>query len=200
MSPDLVTSAAQPVPPAPTAALDALRARLPDHLRDLRLNLAVVTGASGLTPRQHWGTALAAALAARNPEVVRAIASAAAPHLDEAARRAAETAASLMAMNNVYYRFLHFVGDAAAGAAHPYQGMPARLRMQAIANPGVDHLDFELWCLAVSAVNGCGACVVSHEKVVRDKGATTAMVQDAVRIAAVVHALAASLDGVAALA
>ena len=100
-----------------------------------------------------------------------------------------------MAMNNVYYRFLHFVGD-----GNPYQGLPARLRMQVIGNPGVDHVDFELWCLAASAINGCGACVASHDKVVRDKGATAPMVQDAVRIASVVHALAASLDGVAALA
>ena len=182
-------------PPSPTALLDALKARLPDHLRDLRLNLAVLTQPSNLTPRQHWGTALVAALAARNADVTRAVAAAAAPHLDDAARRAVEGAASVMAMNNVYYRFLHFVGD-----GNPYQGLPARLRMQVIGNPGVDHVDFELWCLAASAINGCGACVASHDKVVRDKGATAPMVQDAVRIASVVHALAASLDGVAALA
>ena len=188
-----VPVAASPV--APTAALDALKARLPDHLRDLRLNLAIVTGASNLSSRQHWGAALASAYAARNPDVIRAIAAAAAPHLDPPARKAAEAAASVMAMNNVYYRFLHHLGEGNA-----YQALPARLRMQAIGNPGVDHLDFELWCLAVSAINGCGACVASHEQVVRSKAATAPMIQDAVRIAAVVHALAASLDGVAALA
>ncbi len=188
-----VPVAAPPV--APTAALDALKARLPDHLRDLRLNLAIVTGASNLSSRQHWGAALASAYAARNPDVIRAIAAAAAPHLDPPARKAAEAAASVMAMNNVYYRFLHHLGEGNA-----YQALPARLRMQAIGNPGVDHLDFELWCLAVSAINGCGACVASHEQVVRSKAATAPMIQDAVRIAAVVHALAASLDGVAALA
>lgn len=186
-------TAADPTAPAP-ATLDQLKARLPDAARDLRINLGVLTGGSSLTPRQHWGTALAAALAARNPDVTRAIAAAAAPHLDEVAARAAQAAASVMAMNNVYYRFLHFVGD-----GNEYQQLPARLRMQAIGNPGVDHLDFELWCLAASAVTGCGACVVSHDKVVRAKGATAPMVQDAVRVAAVVHALAATLDGVAAL-
>ena len=198
MSADVETSAARPVetaPAAPTAGLDALKARLPEYLRDVRLNLGVVTGTSpNLTPRQHWGTALVAALAARNPDVTRAIAAAAAPHLDDTARKAAEGAASVMAMNNVYYRFLHLVGE-----GNPYQSLPARLRMQVIGNPGVDHLDFELWCLAASAVTGCGACVASHDKVVRDKGASPAMVQDAVRIASVVHALAASLEGAAAL-
>ncbi len=190
-----MSAAAELAPPAPAISLEELRARLPDAARDLRLNLAILTGASNLTPRQHWGVALAAALAARNHDVIRAIAGAATPHLDEVARRAAQSAASVMAMNNVYYRFLHFVGDDSE-----YKALPARLRMQAIGNPGVDHLDFELWCLAASAVTGCGACVVSHDQVVRSKGATAAMVQDAVRIAAVVHALAATLDGVAALA
>jgi alkyl hydroperoxide reductase subunit D len=74
-----------------------------------------------------------------------------------------------------------------------YDRMPARLRMQTIGNPGVDKLDFELWCLAASAVGGCEACVVSHEKAVRERGATPGMVQDAVRIAAVVNALAVTL-------
>lgn len=193
--PDVDTSAVPPPAVVPTALLEALRARLPDHVRDLRLNLAVITGGSNLTPRQHWGTALTAALAARNPDVVRAIAAAAAPHLDEAARKAAEAAASVMAMNNIYYRFLHFAGE-----GNPYQALPARLRMQVIGSPGVDHLDFELWCLAASAITGCGACVTSHDQVVRGKGATAPMVQDNIRIAAVVHALAATLDGVAALA
>ena len=60
----------------------------------------------------------------------------------------------------------------------------------------VDHVDFELWCLAASAVTGCGAGVVAHERVLRGKGVTAPMVQDAVRIAAIVHALAVTLEGV----
>ncbi len=177
-----------------TTTLDQLKERLPDHARDLRINLGVITGASSLTPRQHWGSALAAAITARNPAVIRAIAAAAGAHLDEAATRASENAASLMAMNNVYYRFLHYLEGA------EYGHLPARLRMQAIGNPGVDHADFELWCLAASAINGCESCVRAHDKVVRGKGISAANVQDAVRIASIVHALAVTLDGVAALA
>jgi alkyl hydroperoxide reductase subunit D len=173
------------------SALTDLGARLPDHVRDLRLNLAVIGGAGELSPRHAWGTALTAALAARNPEVIAAIASEAAPHLDDAASRAARTAASLMAMNNVYYRFTHAVGG-------DYEKLPARLRMQAIGNPGVDKLDFELWCLAASAINGCQACMHAHERAVRDRGATAGMVQDAIRIAAVVNALAVTVEGEAA--
>ena len=92
-------------------SLDALKERLPDYARDLKINLGVITGASSLTLRQHWGTAVAAALATRQREVIAAITAAAAPHLDDVALRAARGAASVMAMNNVYYRFAHLVSD-----------------------------------------------------------------------------------------
>jgi alkyl hydroperoxide reductase subunit D len=98
-----------------------------------------------------------------------------------------------MGMNNVYYRFTHLVGGS-------YPTMPAKLRMNVMAKPGVDKTDFELWSLAVSAVKGCGMCMESHEKVVRHGGLSAEQVQAAVRIAAVVHAVAAVLDGEAALA
>src|SRR5690606_22595707 len=101
---------------------------------------------------------------------------------------AAKTAASIMAMNNVYYRFTHLA------SAPDYRAMPAKLRMNAMAKPGVDKADFELWSIAVSAINGCGMCIDSHEKVLRQHGVTTDAIQAAVRIAAVVHAVATTLD------
>ena len=100
---------------------------------------------------------------------------------------------AIIGMNNIYYRFSHLVGG-----DHPK--MPARLRMNIIAKPGVDKVDFELWSLAVSAINGCGMCMESHDKVVKHGGLTAEQVQAAVRIASVVHAVAATLDGEAALA
>jgi alkyl hydroperoxide reductase subunit D len=91
-------------------------------------------------------------------------------------------------MNNVYYRFTHVV------SAKEYQTMRAGLRMNIIANHGVSGLDFELWSLAVSAINGCGMCMDSHEKAVLEKGATREVVQAVVKIAAVVHAVAVTLE------
>ena len=64
-----------------------------------------------------------------------------------------------MAMNNIYYRFVHLVHAA------DYKTLPAKLRMTAMAKPGVDKVDFELWSLVVSAINGCGMCLEAHEKV-----------------------------------
>ena len=169
--------------------LDRIKAALPEWARDLKLNLAAIAASTELSPRLAWGTALASAVAARNAALIEAIGADAAAHLDDAAARAARAAAAIMGMNNVYYRFLHFTEG-----RDDYAKLPARLRMQVIGNPGVPKLDFELWCLAASAINGCANCVRAHEQVVRDGGMTAAMVQDAVRIAAIVHGAAVALD------
>ena len=58
-------------------------------------------------------------------------------------------------------------------------------------NPGVDKADFELWSMAVSAINGCGMCMDSHEAELRKAGLSTEEVQASVRIAATVNAVAA---------
>ena len=173
-----------------TSPIDRLKDRLPAHARDLKINLGVIAGATALSPQQAWGTALAAAITARNREVTAAVEDAAAVELSPEALGAARGAASIMGMNNIYYRFLHMMGEASE-----YPQMPARLRMQILARPGVDALDFELWCLAASAITGCEMCVRAHEKSVRDKRGTAEQVHEAVRIAAVVHAVALTLDG-----
>jgi alkyl hydroperoxide reductase subunit D len=60
--------------------------------------------------------------------------------------------------------------------------------MNIIANPGVDKNDFELWCTAVSAINGCGMCLDSHEEELRKRGVPSQNIQASFRIAAVVNA------------
>ena len=172
-------------------ALDLVRDSLPDYARDLKLNLGSVLtreGAPGLSERQIWAVALASAIAARNNAFTRAIEAAAQQHLDAAHLQAARAAAVIMGMNNIYYRFLHLVEDA------EYQSMPARLRMNILANPGIDKLDFELLSLAVSAINGCGLCITSHERKLRSHGITREMIQSAVRIASIMHAVAGVLE------
>ena len=81
----------------------------------------------------------------------------------------------------------------------PDPELPAKLRMNVIAKPGVEKADFELWSLAVSAVNGCGMCIDAHEHELRKAGLSTEAIQAAVRIAATVHAVASVLDGEAAI-
>ncbi len=167
--------------------LEQLLERCPEYAKDLKLNLGSVLRQPELTERQAWGTAVCSAIAARNGEVLDAILNEAARHLDEQALFAAKGAAAVMGMNNIFYRFRHLSSNEKYGA------MPARLRMQVIRTHGSDPVDFELWCLAVSAINGCGACVDSHEKVLREKGVSEETILAAVRIASTIHALAAVL-------
>ena len=171
--------------------MDALRDRIPDYARDLRLNLSSVLtpqGAPGLSESQLWMTALASAIASRNAELARTVEAAATEKLEPVQVEAARAAAAIMGMNNVYYRFLHLVED------DEYAKLPARLRMNVIGSPGIDKVDFELMSLAVSAVNGCGKCVSSHERILRQHELGREAVQSAVRIASVIHAVAGVLD------
>jgi len=171
--------------------LDEIRDTLPDYARDLKLNLGSVltpAGAPGLNERQIWAVALACAIASRNVSFTRDVEALATAHLDAAYVNGARSAAAIMGMNNIYYRFLHLVEDP------EYAQMPARLRMNVIGNPGIDKQDFELISLAVSAIGGCGTCVASHERQLRQHGFGREAVQSAVRIAATVHAVARVLE------
>jgi len=145
-----------------------------------------------LTGQQAWGTLVACTMASGNRQVTQTALEEAPRHLHPQALHAAKTAAAVMGMNNIFYRFRHLSGNPKYGT------LPARLRMQAIRTHGGDPVDFELWCLAVSAINGCAACVDAHEKAVLEKGLTEEAVLAAVRIASVVHGLAAVMDAEAA--
>ncbi|NNL89479.1 MAG: alkyl hydroperoxide reductase, partial [Marinicaulis sp.] len=102
--------------------------------------------------------------------------------LSDDAKQAAKAAAAIMSMNNVYYRATHIMSSG------DYTKLPAKLRMNIIGSPGVEKVDFELWSLAISAINGCAMCLDAHEQVVRNAGLTTTQIQAAIRIGAVVNA------------
>lgn len=166
-------------------SLDALRQSLPAYARDVGLSLAVLEAEASLTEQQKWGAMLACAHAAGVGPVIRAVEAAAArAGLGEEALTAAKAAAAVMGMNNVYYRALHLMRNP------EYRTLPARLRMNVITHPGVPKTDFELWSLAVSALNGCGACLDAHEAELKKRGLTNVAIQAALRIAAVVNAVA----------
>ena len=170
------------------SAVETLRTSIPDVARDIRLNLQSVLQPGSLTPAQRWGVAIASAVATRNAALRDALLADAGAEVSGSVIDDALAAAALMAMNNVYYRFRHLVGKPS------YSQMPARLRMQRIAKPLTSKTDFELFCLAVSAINGCEMCIRSHEEVVLQGGVTEEQVHDAVRIAATINAAAVSLE------
>lgn len=169
-------------------SIQTLKERLPEYARDLKLNLGSLATEPALNDEQKAGAFIASAIASRNPEVIEAVIAEFTARVAPQTVAAAKAAAAIMAMNNVYYRFTHLVENA------DYARLPARLRMNVMANPGTAKDNFELWSLAVSAINGCGKCIVAHEKVLREAGVTAEQVQAAVRIAAVVHAVAVTLE------
>lgn len=166
-------------------SLETLREALPEYAKDLKLNLQSVLGESSLTQAQRLGTALAVAAATRNLRLRDAIEAETLDQAGPAVLEDALAAAALMGMTNIFYRFRHLVGK------EDYAQLPARLRMNRLAKPAGDKLDFELFCLAVSAVNGCEMCVRAHEDALRKGGFTEAQIHDSIRIAATLHGLAA---------
>lgn len=168
--------------------LEALLDTVPGYAKDLKLNFSSVMAQTELTKQQAWGTAVASAVASRNAEMIQAVFAEAANHLSSQAFDAAKGAAALMGMNNIYYRFHHLSKN------EKYATLPARLRMNIIRTHGIEAVDFELWSLAASAINACGKCVDSHERVLREKGVNEEAINAAVRIAAVIHGLATVFD------
>ena len=157
---------------------------LPDYAKDLRLNISSLLSDQALGDQRKYGLFLACAHATGYKPIVAAAEAEAEGKLSAEAANAARAAAAMMAMNNVYYRFVHL-------ASNPeYATLPARLRMNAIAAPGIEKDDFELFSLAVSAMNGCGMCIDSHERILQQHKVKAETIQTAVRIAAVVKAVA----------
>ena len=157
---------------------------LPDYAKDLRLNLGSLLNDQLLGDQRKYGLILACAHGSGYRPLVAAAEAECAPKLSAEAANAARGAAAVMAMNNVYYRFVHL-------ASNPvYSTLPAKLRMNFIGSPGIDKADFELFSLAVSAMNGCGMCIDSHERVLQQHGVKPDVIQSAARIAAVMQAVA----------
>jgi len=168
-----------------------LRNQLPDYAKDLKLNLDSVlseTGAAGLDAKQIRTIALASAIASRHAPLVAAIEAFAAEQLSPEELNGARAAAAIMAMNNVYYRATHLIHN------DEYGQLRAGLRMNIMANSGIDKITFELASLAVSAINGCGACMDSHERTIRQHDVSAQGVQSTLKIGAVVHAVAVTLE------
>jgi len=168
-------------------SLATLSHALPLYAADIRINISHVVVDTVLSEQQKWGCLLACAFAAGQRDVIVSVEAEAGPRLNEDARNAARTAATIMAMNTVYYGAVNLLHN------HDYRADASQLSMEALANPGVDKVDFELWALAVSALSNCEACLNSHEVELHKRGVPIERVQAALRIASVINALSVVL-------
>lgn len=166
-------------------SMEQLKESLPEYAKDIRLNLSQLfgnIGQSGLTEQQFYGTALALAYALKNQTLLEMLQEEGKDFLPLEIKQAAKIAATIMAMNNIYYRAAHL-------AEQPeLTNMPAALRMNAMLNPGAPKLDFELFSLAISALNGCGMCIQAHIKQLLAHDLSMTGIQTSLRLAAVLNA------------
>ena len=173
-------------------SVESLKEALPEHAKDLKLNLGSIVRSTVLSEQRLWGTILATAAATRSQKLLKEVSEDALDLLSAEAAEAALGAAAIMGMNNVFYRARGFLEG-------KYDDLRAGLRMNIIANPGVPKADFELWSLAVSAVNGCGHCVSAHEATLREEGVSREEVLEAIKVGAILAGVGQALTTAEAL-
>ncbi|MBY0566031.1 MAG: carboxymuconolactone decarboxylase family protein [Hyphomonadaceae bacterium] len=167
--------------------LTSIRDALPAYAADQKHNLITLVEEQVLTEQQKWGCLLACACATGSAPLIRAIEEDTSTRLSPAARTAAKSAATIMAMNTVYYAAINQLNN------HDYRSRPPALAMSALSQSDVDKIDFELWAIAVSAVRKCDVCLNVHEAELHKRNVPLERVQAALRIAAVMSAVATAI-------
>jgi len=154
--------------------------------KDIKLNLSNILNdesTAELSKKQKLFIMVSVAYGLKNKNLVKDILADHNSVLNEQDINGAKIVATIMAMNNVYYRASHFSEDDELQKESP------RLRMNMMIKHGLEKLDFEIACLAVSAVEGCQKCVSSHIAALKTIGANVKQIQTTLRIAAVINAM-----------
>lgn len=166
-------------------SLESLSATDSKYLRDLKLNVSAVLKSKNLSAKETALLALATASNEKNDVLITAfegLSTKEGASADEIAE--AHACASLLSLNNVFYRFRHYMHG-----NEYYNNTPAGIRMSIMMSPVLGKEFFELMSIVVSALNGCEQCVTSHEYSVKALGTSEARIYDAVRLAAVIKSL-----------
>lgn len=170
--------------------VESIKNSIPDHSKDIKLNLDAVINRSPLSVEDTQACALVAALAAGNGALAYAIITSGELDNFSAETEAAKTAASLMAMNNIWYPFVEMCNDS------ELKGLPQGLRMNAYANhAGVSKKKFELYALVASIIGKCHFCVKNHYDVLRKEGMSVQELHHAGKIASVINAVGKIASG-----
>jgi lipoyl-dependent peroxiredoxin subunit D len=165
-------------------ALEKLTETESRYLRDLRVNLKSALSGETLTLKEAYLLALSAAANEENDVLSKAFEEKAIENgADQGEVAEAIACASLLATNNILYRFRHYANK------DVYEQQPARVKMNIMMKPVLGKEFFELMSLAISAINGCERCITSHEASIMQLGTTEPRIFDAIRVAAVVVGL-----------
>lgn len=163
-----------------------LNENIPEYAKDIRLNLDAVINRSTIDSEQSLYIAIAAAFSTGNSKLLTFLVANA---TDEVEKNAALSAGSIMAQNNVWYPYIEMADDA------NLKGLPAQLRMNAIASHGgTTKGRFEAYSLASSIVGKCHFCVKAHYETLKQEGYSVEQLRDIGRIAATMNALSKILS------
>lgn len=170
--------------------LNELLNSIPEYAKDAKINLQSILNKENniLEVRQKYLIALACAYNIQDQDIINVLGTESKEILTDQEIKSAKIAASIMAMNTIYYRFIHLVDN-----GDEYLKIPAGLRMQGIANHGIDKETFEAMSLAIAALVGCGMCLSSHEKQLAKAGWTKNKIQATIKISAILNAVSHSL-------
>lgn len=166
-----------------TDSLNLLEQGQSRYLRDFKLNFSSILSSEHLSAKEIGLLGVAIAVNEKNHILINFFKDFASQQ-EATAEEIAEAVAcaSLLASNNVFYRFRHFTGK------ERYSQIPARIRMQIMMKPVTGKEFFELMSVAVSAVNGCEMCVNAHEDSLVKMGTTEERIFDTVRLASLITA------------
>lgn len=159
--------------------------QLPDYAKDTKINLQNLFNQSNqlLNDQQIYGCLLACALTIKNPRLLTYVNQLIANQLDQTQIYATKIASTMMAMNNIYYRFTHLVKDS------EYSQMQAGLRMRTLLDHKISQVDFEIYCLAISIINGCGMCIDAHVEQLLKNNLNKSQIQMIAKIASIINSL-----------
>ena len=156
----------------------------PDYAKDIKLNYSKILNEDILNKKQLYGLILISSFTTQLKSLKDAALEETKEFIDEELMEDVYGAYSIMSMNAIYYRFTHL------SAENDYFTMPANLRMQYLSKFKIDKSDFEMLCLAVAIIIGCGKCINAHENILRENNISKLQIQTVARVASIVNSIA----------
>ena len=156
----------------------------PEYAKDIKLNYSKILNEQILNSKQLYGIILISSFASQLTVLKNAALEESKKYIDEETLQDIYGAYSIMSMNAIYYRFTHLATET------DYFTMPANLRMQYLQKFKINKTDFEMLCLAVAVIIGCGKCINAHEIILKENNISKLSIQTVARIASVISSIA----------
>ena len=160
----------------------------PEFAKDIKLNYSKILNEGILESSLLYSVILISSIATKCDALINAAYEESKSYVTEEIIQDIKGAYAIMSMNAIYYRFTHLTNE------QSYSSMPANLRMQYMSKHKISKSDFELLCLAVAILMGCGKCINAHEAVLRENNVENIKIQTVARIASIINSMANILE------